>query len=95
MNRRPALFVKIFCAFFAYTAWVAWQRDPPLLEYLAALRSGTWGAQILVDLAISLGLVCTWLIRDARQRGRRAWPWVLATPFFGSLAPLLYLALRR
>lgn len=48
----------------------------------------------LVDLVISLGLICTWMVRDARARGTSALPYVLLTPLLGSAAPLLYL-LRR
>lgn len=51
--------------------------------------------QIFSDLAFALTLVCTWLVADARARGAAAWPWVLATLLFGSLAPGLYLVLRE
>jgi hypothetical protein len=95
MNSRFAVLLTILLAFLAYTVWVAVARDPPLLAYLSALPARGWNTQILLDLAISLAIVCTWLIRDARNRGRRAWPWVAATPVFGSLAPLLYLLLRE
>jgi len=95
MSRTRAVLTVVFALFLGYTAWVAIRRDPPLLEYLASLGPGSWGMQILLDLAIALGLVCAWLIRDARRRGRRAWPWVVGTPVFGSLAPLLYLLQRK
>lgn len=48
----------------------------------------------LVDLVISLGLICTWMVRDARSRGASALPYVVLTPLLGSAAALLYL-LRR
>jgi len=95
MNRKLAVLATLWLLFLVYTAWVALARDPPLLSYPTRISVRSWNAQILADLAIALGLVCTWLIRDAHQRGKRAWPWVLATPVVGSLAPLLYLLLRE
>jgi hypothetical protein len=72
------------------------------LSLLALWQHGYWGlfepalrstgaAQVLVDLAIALGLVLVWLFRDARQRGRNPWPWLLLTLAAGSFGPLLYL----
>jgi hypothetical protein len=48
----------------------------------------------LADLVICLGLICTWMVRDARARGVSALPYLILTPFLGSAAALLYL-LRR
>ena len=53
------------------------------------------GWQVLADLVVALVLVLSWLIPDARRHGRNPWPWVIATPLVGSVAPLLYLALGR
>jgi hypothetical protein len=52
----------------------------------------TWA--ITVDLVISLSLVLTWMIRDARDRGVSVLPYALLTFALGSVGPLLYL-LRR
>jgi hypothetical protein len=95
MAARKIVLTVLCAAFVLYTTWVAVTADPRLVPYLLALRAASWGTQILLDLVISLGLVCTWLIGDARRRGRRAWPWVVATPIFGSLSPLLYLVVRE
>lgn len=55
------------------------------------LLLGSWsGRQAFLDLVIALAFVLAWLVPDARRRGRRAWPWVLATLAAGSLGPLLY-----
>jgi hypothetical protein len=89
------IILTAFIGFLLYTSWVAITREVSLLTYLTSLRANSWGAQILADLFISLCLVCTWLVRDARGRSRRAWPWVVATPVVGSLAPLLYLVVRE
>ena len=53
------------------------------------------GWQVFADLAISLVLVLTWMIPQARREGRNPWPWVVATLFTGSIAPLAFLALGR
>lgn len=60
-----------------------------------ALAAGNaWNRVLGVDLLIALGLVLTWLWRDARAHGRSPLPYVFLTALTGSLGPLLYL-LRR
>ena len=49
---------------------------------------------LLVDLTISLLLVLTWMIRDARERNATVWPFALLTLALGSVGPLAYLVLR-
>lgn len=49
---------------------------------------------LFVDVCIALGLVGLWMIRDARERGGSALPYVLLTIGFGSVGPLLYLFRR-
>lgn len=43
---------------------------------------------------MALVLATGWLRLDARARGLNPWPWVLATPFLGSISPLTYLVYR-
>lgn len=59
-----------------------------------ATQGNAWHLVAGVDLLIALGLVLTWLWRDAREHGRSPLPYVLVTMLTGSLGPLLYL-LRR
>ena len=54
----------------------------------------TAGAQVFMDLCIALLIATGWLIGDARKRGLNPWPWVVATPFLGSIAPLTYVLYR-
>lgn len=58
-----------------------------------ALREA-WGMQMLLDLCISLTMVSSLLVIDARRRKEAAWPWVVITALLGSVGPLWYLVLR-
>lgn len=51
------------------------------------------GWQVFADLVISLVLLLMFVVRDARENNRRAWPWVIGTLMLGSISPLVYLAL--
>ena len=84
--------ILILAAFGAYSTYVMFE-----VGYFGLLRShlsNAGGIQVLCDLVISLSLFCIWMVRDARQRGRNAWPFVIATLFTGSFGPLLYLLMR-
>lgn len=43
------------------------------------------------DLCISLGLILTWIFKDARTKQRFFWPYALVTLIFGVAGPLTYL----
>lgn len=59
---------------------------------LFAFAFSTWpAAQIFSDLTVSILLVTSWMLADARKTGRNAWPHVAATVAVGSFAPLTYL----
>lgn len=49
--------------------------------------------QALADLLIACVLLLGFLWRDARQHGRRFWPYAVLTLAAGSIGPLLYLLL--
>ena len=66
--------------------------------YLGVLRPHfqSWGgAQVFVDLVILAILACVWMVRDARERGLPAWPFVLLTLVAGSFGILFYLLARE
>jgi len=76
------------------------------LSLWALAEHGYWGVwaegfrspgtmQILADLGIGMLLVSSWMVRDARQRKKPVGPWLVATVFLGSFAPLAYLWLRE
>jgi hypothetical protein len=77
----------------AVTAAALWQHG--YWGILAPHFQSWGGAQVLLDLAIALGLVLTWLWKDARATGRNPWPWLATTLVAGSFGPLLYLLTRR
>jgi hypothetical protein len=86
------LLYLVLAAFGAYSTYVLY--DVGYVGILRSHLSNAGGIQVLCDLTISLGLVCIWLVRDARATGRSGWPFVVATIFLGSFGPLLYLVLR-
>ncbi|MEM7276964.1 MAG: hypothetical protein AAF385_02470 [Pseudomonadota bacterium] len=55
-------------------------------------RHSPAGWQVFADLVVALILVLSWMIPDAKKRGRNPIPWVVITLFLGSIGPLLYLA---
>lgn len=65
-----------------------------LTGLVAAVTTNPMAWTLAVDLLIALGLILTWMIRDARTRGVAVLPYVLLTLGLGSVGPLLYL-LRR
>jgi hypothetical protein len=67
-----------------------------LHDLIATVTQGNaWHTVFMVDLAIALGVILTWLWRDARSRGSSPLPYVIITMFTGSIGPLLYLLRRK
>jgi hypothetical protein len=90
MNPRRALAIGLLVPFTLLTAYAVMEVGVLGIFRSGAHDPGAW--QIFADLVVSLLLVLVWLVSDARQNGRNPWPWVVATLFTGSFAPLLYLA---
>jgi hypothetical protein len=76
------------------------------LTAAALLDVGYWGllaphfqslgaGQVLADLVILALLSCVWMVQDARERGVRAWPYVVITLAAGSFGVLFYLMARE
>jgi len=55
-------------------------------------RHSPAGWQVIADLVIACILCLTWLIPEAKRKGRNPMPFVIITLFLGSFGPLLYLA---
>jgi hypothetical protein len=90
MMRWIALFILV--PFSAYSVWITIEHG--YFGFLDLATDGGWGLQVLLDLVISLFLVSTMIVRDARERKVVAWPWLLLTVALGSIGPLAYLAFR-
>lgn len=88
--------VALLAALVAFTTWsliiVAPEGLPGLLSLL---REQAWGQQVFVDLCIALTVSWTWLASEARARGINPWPYLIATPFVGSIAVLAFLIHRE
>ena len=85
---RIAMSIVAFVVFTAYTLFVVANHN--LFGFLADHQKGGWSLQIFLDLccaAISFWIVA---VPDARARGINAWPYVVATPFLGSIAIFAY-----
>lgn len=93
MDRFRPLFLLVAVAFTAYSTLVVLEHG--YTGFLTVASAEPWAMQMLVDLALSLLIVSSVLAVDARRRGVKAWPWLLATVLLGSVGPLWYLALRR
>lgn len=66
--------------------------------YLGIIRPHfqSWGGgQVIADLGILAVLACCWMVVDARERGAKAWPFVILTLLSGSFGPLVYLLVRE
>lgn len=94
-NSNKTIFAVVLAAFLALHAY-AFYRDGLLGGILAVFENiNGWGMVFLADLVICLGLTCAWIIRDAKQRGVSALPYVALTATTGSIGTLLYLLRKR
>lgn len=84
----PALLLLVFGA---YSALVVAQHG--YFGFLALLRE-PWGPQVLIDLALAVGLFVSWMVPDARRRGISPWPYLGLCLTLGSLGALSYLVRR-
>ena len=89
---RVALSLVAFIAFTAYTLFVV--ANHSLFGFLADHAKGGWSLQILVDLVVAAGSFWVVAVPDARSRGMNPWPYVVLTPFLGSIAILAYFVHR-
>jgi hypothetical protein len=62
--------------------------------FLTLAMHDKWALQMLLDVTISVGLFALWMLRDAKERGIPAWPYVIACVTLGSIGALAYLVHR-
>jgi hypothetical protein len=89
---RVVLPLIAFVAFTAYTVFVAVNHN--ILGFLADHEKGGWSLQIFIDLVVAASSFWIVAVPDARARGITVWPYVVATPFLGSVAILAYFVHR-
>ena len=87
---RPIL-VTVLAGFGAYSLYVVWEMGYVGLWQACMANIGTW--QLLVDFIITSALLLGYMARDARQTGRKVWPYAVITVAAGSFGPMLYLLL--
>ena len=93
MNFRLAALGIIFVAFSILTGVAAFQHG-----YIGIFEAGfrdSASMQVFFDLVISVSLFGVWMLFDAQKRGATVWPFIIAIPAVGSLAPLVYLIMRE
>ena len=92
MITKPSWFLPIGLGFFALSL-VAVATDGFVAIYAVAF--GSWAqAQVFADLGVALLFTLMWLRQDAKSLDLAWWPWFVATPFLGSIAPLTYVVYR-
>jgi membrane protein implicated in regulation of membrane protease activity len=93
MNVKKLVLFVVLADFVAFTVWVL-ATGGSLTEVVAAFSVNPWILQVSLDLVLALSLVSIWVWSDARKRGKNPVPWIVATLFTGSIAPLTYLLFR-
>ena len=92
MNKRT-LAIILLIPFSALTAYAVFKVGYiGLFDYQ---RHSPAGWQVFADLVIACLLCLSWLIPEAKSRGRNPIPFVVITLFLGALGPLLYIASDR
>lgn len=92
MTERIVLGVAL-AAFLAQTARVL--TGVGFVGFFESVRLNEATELMFLDLVITLGLLATWMWRDARASGRRFWPFAIVTALLGSAGPLAYLLYRN
>lgn len=87
-----AIVTIVLLAFAAFSTWAMWQVGYFGIWQGAMANPGSW--QVLIDLIVACGLICVWMVIDAREHGRNPWPFVAITLTAGSFGPLFYLLSR-
>jgi hypothetical protein len=80
-----------FAAFGAFSLYAMWEVGLLGIWQAGMASVGAW--QVLLDLVVMSGVALGFIVRDARQTGRKVWPFALLTIVAGSFGPLLYLLL--
>lgn len=93
MNAKQIGLSLVLADFVGLTAYAIYHYG--YIGFFEVLLSNAVGIQVLVDLCIALAMVVVWMVRDARERGISATPYIVVTLFIGSIGPLAYLIRRE
>ena len=93
MSASRSLIIVVLALFVPFTLWCV-ATGGGWAEVSSAFLANPWTVQVSIDLVLALSMVCVWMFNDARRRGKSALPWIVATLFTGSIAPLAYLVFR-
>jgi hypothetical protein len=91
-DMRPVLILTL-AAFGAFSLYAMWQVGYLGIWQAGMASVGAW--QLLLDFVLTSLLLLGYMARDARQTGRKLWPYAVITLAAGSFGPMLYLLLGR
>ncbi len=91
--KRIVILLAILIPFTLLSTWLV--IDTGYLAWIRLARREPWALQLFVDLAIACTVFMSWMLRDARARGLRAWPYVPLILTGGSIGILAYLIRRE
>ena len=92
MNSKQIGLAVVLCDFLGLTAYAVYQYG--YVGFFEQVMANWATITVFVDLVIALSLVIAWMVRDARQRGVSAVPYVVLTLALGSVGPLVYVIRR-
>lgn len=92
MNWKRLALIAVLVDLVALTAYAVYHHG--LLSFFALHSMNAVQLQIFFDLVIALSLFLVWMVRDAREQGISAAPYVVLTLTLGSIGALLYLIRR-
>jgi len=92
--KRPIAIVAlvVLIVFTTFSLWVTARHG--YTGFIDSAGRDPWALQMLLDVAIACLIYSVWLVPDARRLGIRAWPYLIATLFLGSIGGLAYLVRR-
>jgi hypothetical protein len=90
---RLAVLCLVFIAFTGWSTLVSIENG--YWGFIDVALAGDWQSQVFIDLCIGLTIALGGMKKDARQQGITFWPYLVATPFLGSISPLAYLIHRQ
>jgi hypothetical protein len=79
-----------------FSAWSVWICiDNGYWGFLSVLKAGGWQSQVFVDLMLGLTLTLGFVKGDSYKHDIPFWPYLVATPFLGSISPMAYMVHRQ